>query len=858
MESDSESECFESAEESPDEREQNIEVVKSKAPICLPNDEKPTVKEEMLVPRDDSPMEQLPPSRDAVAYRKRPEKPKQPSKKTSAGSLNTIKKGLRTDSIFKTDAITPDHLFQDITTSLSKNINKSLSTIQQTSSNVKDLIMGSLPLSEVNQKEVFTYDDVTITSPPSEGDSICKALSQSSLSEVNHTLPSTEYIKNCDENSERSYKSVNLFDSSILADQTCSIPLKSKLQAEPAKTKLFSSSLPKTFNVPEISDFLKLTDNTNVLDKYSESPTTENTTTKTKRIFEPKQDINILNKLHSGVDYNKRKHHSSKPFEQCLNEMSSNVKVASNVLKNEKKSVSPELKKSIQEFSSQNTSPSPLMTEAKYRSPGTKDVNEDSDLIEEASKICAEYEVQQEQLLKKPSKSKTNEPNNTKTKSQCAKKKFNSLQTCSKMAKIEKKDTKYKFENNPKVLTKENINWEDPIRSWTGTNSSDERDKQDEFTAEKKELQERPSLKHGSSTPHVSDKIIQKVKMNRNVKCESNTKVDGWDDFDFSDSEIVTTRSFEGSTLTFNADEEKMCIDHTKDQNHRPTEQKPCLHKEESKNVAHKIKPTTMKIEGKSKSQNTKEVDSSNESDCWNWDSWGDNENINPETDVRPTGEGKEMEDIWSGWNSFGQKQSEDQSSNWGSWSVNMLLDKATAVTQGISNVLEAGLGAPDPQTLAMMDQKKCYPTSEKAEKNTKTEVSSASDSSLFSFGLDLVTGVKNKIVEHSAINPAKFQKLGTKVITGGLDTLESFGKKTMEVLQEGDPGLKSTRAMFLPPQQPLLSDVLKEIKEKTEKSMKEEAERQLKRKCHFEDLFDDYQGILVALQCMVSIATSC
>lgn len=37
----------------------------------------------------------------------------------------------------------------------------------------------------------------------------------------------------------------------------------------------------------------------------------------------------------------------------------------------------------------------------------------------------------------------------------------------------------------------------------------------------------------------------------------------------------------------------------------------------------------------------------------------------------------------------------------------------------------------------------------------------------------------------------------GTKVIAGGLDTLETIGKKTMEVLQDGDPGLAKKRAML-------------------------------------------------------------
>jgi hypothetical protein len=41
------------------------------------------------------------------------------------------------------------------------------------------------------------------------------------------------------------------------------------------------------------------------------------------------------------------------------------------------------------------------------------------------------------------------------------------------------------------------------------------------------------------------------------------------------------------------------------------------------------------------------------------------------------------------------------------------------------------------------------------------------------------------------------FETTGSRVITGGLDTLETIGKKTMEVLQEGDPGLKKKMGIF-------------------------------------------------------------
>lgn len=82
--------------------------------------------------------------------------------------------------------------------------------------------------------------------------------------------------------------------------------------------------------------------------------------------------------------------------------------------------------------------------------------------------------------------------------------------------------------------------------------------------------------------------------------------------------------------------------------------------------------------------------------------------------------------------------------------------------------------------------------------------------------------------------------------MTGGLDTLEAIGKKTMEVLQEGDPGLKKKRALFTNETDgPSLSQILQESKERAESIEKTIEEKQQMRKVHFESLFDDYQGLV-------------
>lgn len=113
-------------------------------------------------------------------------------------------------------------------------------------------------------------------------------------------------------------------------------------------------------------------------------------------------------------------------------------------------------------------------------------------------------------------------------------------------------------------------------------------------------------------------------------------------------------------------------------------------------------------------------------------------------------------------------------------------------------------------------------------------------ESSLYnSFGLgNIMSGVSSitKLVELT----------GSKVMTGGLDTLEAIGKKTMEVLQDGDPGLKKKRAFFMnETDKPILSQILREAKERAETEERTMEERILSRKVHFETLFDDYQGLV-------------
>ncbi|OXU25787.1 hypothetical protein TSAR_003208 [Trichomalopsis sarcophagae] len=202
----------------------------------------------------------------------------------------------------------------------------------------------------------------------------------------------------------------------------------------------------------------------------------------------------------------------------------------------------------------------------------------------------------------------------------------------------------------------------------------------------------------------------------------------------------------------------------------------------------------------------------------------------------------------------------------WGNWGVSSFINTATAgvstltnhVTQGLS-LLEETIGVPDPQDLVKTeipsDERKKKPSEKTEEKQHEgiKEIPKESPSqylpSAFGFG-NFMSSMSSitKLVESTS----------NTVISGGLDTLEKIGKKTMEVLQEGDPGLKKKRAFFLnEADKPILSQILREAKEKADVEEKSAEEKQQARKVHFESLFDDYQG-LVHLEALEMLSKQC
>ncbi|XP_043508290.1 protein FAM114A2 isoform X2 [Frieseomelitta varia] len=173
----------------------------------------------------------------------------------------------------------------------------------------------------------------------------------------------------------------------------------------------------------------------------------------------------------------------------------------------------------------------------------------------------------------------------------------------------------------------------------------------------------------------------------------------------------------------------------------------------------------------------------------------------------------------------------------WGNWDVSSLINTASAGVSTLTSHVSQGFTLLE-ESMAISDESKSTTNEEEEENQTDdNKEEQTKEQSSFGFG-NFISSVSSitKLVEST----------GSKVMNGGLDTLEAIGKKTMEVLQEGDPGLKKKRAFFMnETNKPNLSQILREAKEKADNTEKTIEERQKMRKIHFESLLDDYQGLV-------------
>ncbi|XP_040296105.1 protein FAM114A2 [Bufo bufo] len=170
----------------------------------------------------------------------------------------------------------------------------------------------------------------------------------------------------------------------------------------------------------------------------------------------------------------------------------------------------------------------------------------------------------------------------------------------------------------------------------------------------------------------------------------------------------------------------------------------------------------------------------------------------------------------------------------WGNWGKS-LISSATAtvatVGHGISSAIEkaeSSLGVPSPVELSFRDQ---VEATEDARAEESSESKEAEGSSPITGALGFLSSISTAV-----------QSTGKTVLTGGLDALEFIGKKTMDVIAEGDPGFKKTKGLMS--RNATLSQVLREAKEKEEQRVSSDVTTETERRAHYGLLFDEYQGL--------------
>ncbi|XP_001923116.1 protein FAM114A2 [Danio rerio] len=178
----------------------------------------------------------------------------------------------------------------------------------------------------------------------------------------------------------------------------------------------------------------------------------------------------------------------------------------------------------------------------------------------------------------------------------------------------------------------------------------------------------------------------------------------------------------------------------------------------------------------------------------------------------------------------------------WGSWGKS-ILSTATAtvatVGQGLTQVIEkaeSSLGIPSPEELKAQV--------EEEEKNDDSASSEADrDESEKTYGMGGAMGmISSSSMGMLSSLTTVVQSTSKTVISGGLDALEFIGKKTMDVIAEGDPGFKKTKGLMN--RNSTLSQVLREAKECEEQQKAENATSEPNKKAHYGMLFDEFQGL--------------
>ncbi|XP_041749940.1 protein FAM114A2 [Coregonus clupeaformis] len=170
----------------------------------------------------------------------------------------------------------------------------------------------------------------------------------------------------------------------------------------------------------------------------------------------------------------------------------------------------------------------------------------------------------------------------------------------------------------------------------------------------------------------------------------------------------------------------------------------------------------------------------------------------------------------------------------WGSWGKSIMSTASATVAtvgQGITQAIEkaeTSLGIPSPTELSAQIREE---DKQEGEPSNETDKGEGDGASAMGSAMGMFSSLSSVV-----------QSTGKTVLTGGLDALEFIGKKTMDVIAEGDPGFKKTKGLMIKTN--TLSQVLREAKEREEQQTAEEFSSDTEKKAHYGMLFDEFQGL--------------
>eukprot|EP00111_Clytia_hemisphaerica_P018752 TCONS_00055461-protein len=189
----------------------------------------------------------------------------------------------------------------------------------------------------------------------------------------------------------------------------------------------------------------------------------------------------------------------------------------------------------------------------------------------------------------------------------------------------------------------------------------------------------------------------------------------------------------------------------------------------------------------------------------------------------------------------------------WDSWADDFLIQAAGKVSNMLESV-EDQLGIPDPTKMAhvVSKEERLSPKHSPAHKNkdkvksvevpkTKEEPPVPQQQQQQQQTPAAPTGGSSWFGGFGASLSGLVQNTSTDLVTGGIGALEFIGKKTVDMLSDGDPGLRQARDTIAGKKKTNLSALLQEAKETSEKNPSTRAKTS--DEMNFNDYFEKFQG---------------